>query len=218
MRFKGWRRLGKHGSLWTLTLALGTQAGQAQVVAPPHPASYRPQVRYVVGGSRLSRLEQFFAMTKSLKSHGFKKADGSDELAEDPAATVLPGTVSARGTLMAYWANRTCVRVLLMPAGYQIPDGDQPVKIQIELDSGRELHRQRLLADQAKVLLAAQGFREAVGYDNRGHTLLQGTIPAASLSRLLDDLRLQTGWLAPRLPLRRCPSRFIQRGRFDSSK
>ncbi len=204
MRFTGWRRLGKHGSLWTLTLALGTQAGQAQVVAPPRPANYNAQVRYVVGGSRLSRLEQFFAMTKWLEAHGFKKADGSEELAEDPAATILPGTVSAAAA-HGLLGEQHVRSVLLMPAGYQIPDGDQPVKIQIELDSGRELHRQRLLADQTKVLLATQGFREAVGYDNRGHTLLQGTIPAASLVRLLDDLRLQTGWLAPSPALEEMP-------------
>ena len=63
--------------------------------------------------------------------------------------------------------------------------------------AGLELHRQRLLSDQTKVLLGVQGFQESVGYDNRGHTRLLGTIPASSLPRLLDDLRVQTGWLAP---------------------
>ncbi|CAN5492145.1 hypothetical protein BH10PLA2_BH10PLA2_08190 [soil metagenome] len=196
MRSTGLRRLGIQGSLWTLTLTVGSQLGQAQVIAPPAPASYNAQVRYVVGGPRLSRLEQFFSMTKYLEAHGFKKADGSEELAEDPAATILPGTVSAvaaHGLL-----GEPHVRsVLLTPPGFQLPDGDQPVKIQIELDSGRELHRQRLLSDQAKVLLATQGFQDGVGYDNRGHTRLIGTIPASSLLRLLDDLRVQTGWLAP---------------------
>jgi hypothetical protein len=193
-----------HGSLWTLTLTVGSQLAQAQVVAPPAPASYNAQVRYVVGGPRLSRLEQFFAMTKYLEAHGFKKTDGSEELAEDPASTILPGTVTAAAAhgLLGEPHVRS---VLLTPPGFQLPEGDQPVKVQIELDSGRELHRQRLLADQAKVLLATQGFQDGVGYDNRGHTRLIGTIPASSLSRLLDDLRVQTGWLAPSPAIQEMP-------------
>jgi hypothetical protein len=143
-------------------------------------------------------------MTGFLESQGFKLAEGGHELAEDEAATRLQGTIpfaNARN-LLAEPHVRT---ILLAPAGYQISDGDQPVKIQIELYGGRELHRQRLLSDQTKVLLGVQGFQESVGYDNRGHTRLLGTIPASSLPRLLDDLRVQTGWLAPAPALEELP-------------
>jgi hypothetical protein len=196
MRFHGLCHLSIAGAISSLALTLGVQAGLAQVIAPPPPPSYNAEVRYQLAGPRVARLEQFFAMTKFLESQGFKKLDGSDELAEDPSATRLQGTVPSASALRLL-AEPHVRTVLLVPAAYQVPDGDQPVKIQIELQGGIELHRQRLLADQTKVLLATQGFREAIGYDNRGHTRLLGTIPAASLPRLLDDLRVQTGWLAP---------------------
>lgn len=204
MRSTGLRRLGRQSSVWAMALFLGSQCVQAQVVAPPAPPSYQAQIRYQVSGPRVSRLGQFISMSRFLESQGFKKADGTDELAEDPTATRLQGTVpfATARNLLAEPHVRT---VLLVPAGYQIPEGDQPVKIQIELQGGREAHRQRLLADQTKVVLAAQGFQEAVGYDNRGHTRLLGTIPASSLPRLLDDLRVQTGWLAPSPALQEMP-------------
>ena len=116
----------------------------------------------------------------------------------------LAGTVSPQPMPAAFSAiiMRT---LLLVPAGYQLPAEDQPVKIQIELAEGRERRWQRLLAEQTRVLLATQGFHEAVGYDNHGHTRLLGTIPAAALPRLLDDLRVQTGWLAPSPAVQQLP-------------
>ncbi len=204
MRSTGMHRLGRLSYLGFLALIFGSQAALAQVVAPPPPASYQAQVRYQINGTRLARLEKFFALTRYLESQGFKKADGADELAEDPNATILQGTVpyaSARKLL----AEPDVRALLLTPSGYQIPQGDEPVKIQIELDGGRDLTRERLLAAQTKVLLETQGFRETVGYDNRGHTRLLGYIPASALPRLLDDLRVQTGWLAPSPPLEEMP-------------
>jgi hypothetical protein len=204
MRSKRWRWLGRHGLSGTLALALGSQVAQAQVTAPPPPATYQAQVRYQIGGPRVARLEKFFDMTHFLESQGFKKMDGTDELAEDPNATRLQGSVPF-ATARKLLAEPSVRSILLAPAGYQIPDGDQPVKIQIDLATGREPARQRLLADQTKVFLAGLGFQEAVGYDNRGHTRLLGTVPASSLTRILDDLRVQSGWLAPAPSLEEMP-------------
>ncbi len=204
MRSTGMRRLGRLSYFGFLALLFGSQPALAQVVAPPPPTSYQVQVRYQINGTRLARLDKFFAMTRYLESQGFKKADGTDELAEDPNATILRGTVSYANArkLLAEPDVRT---LLLVPSGYKIPQGDEPVKIQIELDGGRGLARQRLLAAQTKVLLEDQGFREAVGYDNRGHTRLLGYVPASALPRLLDDLRVQTGWMVPSPPMEEMP-------------
>src|SRR6185312_14457428 len=63
--------------------------------------------------------------------------------------------------------------------------------------------RQRELAEQTLVLLRALGFREAVGYDNRGYddrpfSRIVGAIGRGKLETLLKDLRGQpTGWIAP---------------------
>ena len=54
-----------------------------------------------------------------------------------------------------------------------------------------DLLRQQVFADEVRRVLAKLDFVEAVGYDNRAHTRLLGTIPAGRLDALLDDLRLQ---------------------------
>src|SRR5262249_17299067 len=47
---------------------------------------------------------------------------------------------------------------------------------------------QRLLAEQTAAVLKELGFREAVGYDDRGHTRLVGMVPVDQLDALLGDL------------------------------
>src|SRR5205823_11171335 len=54
--------------------------------------------------------------------------------------------------------------------------------------------------------LEALGFRDNVGYDNRGLSRLLGTISANEVETLLKDLRGQpAGWLAPAVPLTELP-------------
>ncbi len=204
MQSSGLRRLVTRAFMLASALTLGSRLAPAQVIAPPPPTDYDAQIRYQISGSRLARLESFFAMKKYLESHGFKPAPESEEQAEDPFATRLQGTVSSANTHRLFGDSHVRT-LLLVPAGFKLPEGDQPVKIQIELEGGREQRWQRLLAQQTRVLLATQGFQEAVGYDNRGHTRLLGTIPAAALPRLLDDLRVQTGWLAPSPAVQQLP-------------
>src|SRR5262249_50328606 len=98
--------------------------------------------------------------------------------------------------------------VLLSPAGFKLPeDAQAPVKVHLELAGGLSLERQRVLADQLRPYLLELGFREAIGYDHRGHTRLVGTLPAERLGMLLQDLRWQSsGWLVPDVPVAQLPT------------
>ena len=80
------------------------------------------------------------------------------------------------------------------------------MKVQIDLASGIPLDRQRLFEEQSLAKLKDLGFKEKVGYDNRGHTRLLGTVPVEELETLLADLRAQPeGWLAPVTPTGELP-------------
>jgi len=51
------------------------------------------------------------------------------------------------------------------------------------------------------------GFREAVGYDHRGYTIVRGDIPYGNLFRLLKDLRREpSGWFLPDTPPEQLPA------------
>jgi hypothetical protein len=178
-------------------LALG---GPRLPAAPPAPKAYQVELRYSIPSSRDQHVEHFDAMVGYLKSVGFRPDAGLETDREDPTKNVLTGTVPAAN--VAKLLDQPSVRSLLLkPAGYKPPDADTQVKVRLELARGFPLERQRLLASQALTILEELGFREAVGYDNRGHTRLVGTIPAGQLSVLLKDLRgLPSGWFAPRVP------------------
>lgn len=170
----------------------------AQVVAPPPPASYDAEIRFRIRAARNERVRQYLLMTQILDSAGFKRIPGEDDEALNPDAERLRGTLSATG--LATVLKEPHVRtVLLIPTGYQIPNGaDARVTVQIQLVSGLTAQRQQLLHRQARDQLAKLGFVEKVGYDHRGSTRLFGTLPADQLPTLLTDLRwLPAGWLSP---------------------
>lgn len=199
-------RLSQIRSCWLFGLlaVFAGQTARGEVVAPPPPATYDVQIRYQAGGGRVHRLGQFFEMLKYLESQGFKKAADTEEKAEDLAGTLIEGSIPSANARKLLLQPR--IRALLLtPAGYKLPEGDQPVKVQIDLAGGLDLVMQRVLVDQLLKILGTVGFQEAVGYDNRGHTRLVGTLPAASLPRLLEDMRQQTGWLAPSPALAQMP-------------
>src|SRR5439155_1572166 len=78
--------------------------------------------------------------------------------------------------------------VLLMPKGAELPEKDKRVRVEISFDTNYLPATQRDLARQAAaVLTKSAGFVEAVGYDNRGHSRLVGSVPAESLDKLLDE-------------------------------
>jgi hypothetical protein len=190
MRFTSLRRPTNRCSIWVLAALVAAPAALAQVVAPPPPSTYQVFVRYQVSQVRVTRLGQFFAMLKFLESKGFKPAPDMSERAEDPRSVEIEGTVPAK-TARQLLDEGHVRALLLIPSGFKLPDADQPVKVQIELKAGLEPERQRILAAQALVFLEDQGFHDAIGYDNRGHTRLLGTINAGALPKLLDDLRVR---------------------------
>lgn len=191
-----------------LTLAFAITAAGAPPVSPPPPKEYDVQLRYHIFAARNQRIAQFFALTKKLESYGFKKEPAEDEHYEpqDPYETRMSGTIASANVRKLLQDSRVKA-LLLTPAGYELPkEAGKPVKVQLELANGLTLPRQRYLADQVRVKLAELGFREAIGYDHRGHTRLVGTVPVQELETLLADLRYKpSGWLVPDQPAARLP-------------
>jgi hypothetical protein len=171
------------------------------------PARYDVQLRYRINASRNQRIAQFLAMTHDLEALGFKKNAGEETEAEDPTETRMTGSIDVANARKLLYEPHVKA-LLLVPAGYALPqDAKTPVKVQLDLASGLAGDRQRALEDQTRARLASLGFREAIGYDNRGHTRLVGWIPRGELETLLGDLRWQSsGALAPAAPVATLPS------------
>ena len=180
--------------------------GLAQPPAPPPPKEYRVQVRYRIRAAGVGRIAQYRALTRYLESIGFQIDPEFEDAAQDPDQTRLKGTIASSNALKILMGPHVQA-ILFIPQAYELPaEGDQALKVQIKLQGGLPFDRQRLLADQVLGLLRLHGFQEAVGYDNRGHTRLVGTVPAGSLDLLLEDLRRQGfGWLVPGVPVSELP-------------
>jgi hypothetical protein len=160
-------------------------------------------IHYRIRAPRNNRLVQYFAMIRYFESIGFKKDPGPESEPEDADQIRMTGTIASTNARKLL-VDRHVKALLLIPAGYELPA--ERVKVQLELASIPDLSRQRLLASQVRAILERVGFREAVGYDNRGHTRLVGTLPAARLELLLQDLRWQgSGWLVPETPVAELP-------------
>ncbi len=196
-----------------LTSAAAAAAPTSEAAAPPPPAKYDVVVRYDIDAFRNQRVAQFRDMVDLLRRFGFAKGEGPEDEAENRAVNRMSGTIAsadARKLLL----ERHVRAVRLQPAGSDVPKGDATVRVQLELngiltpepgrflygldavrrmesEDGPALERQRLLADQARGVLAKLGFREAAGYDTRAFSRLVGTVPASKLDLLLDDLRTQ---------------------------
>jgi hypothetical protein len=189
-----------------ILFAAADSSSAAPPTAPAPPKEYKVHVRYRIHAQGNARLTQFFSMVRYLEQLGFQKDPGQENEPEDPEQTLLTGAMAAAG-VPKLLTERHVLALLLIPADYALPtEGDQLVKVQLQLKSGLPLERQRLLADQTRELLAGIGFQEAVGYDNRGHTRLVGLIARANLDQLLEDLRWQgNGWLTPAVPVALLP-------------
>jgi hypothetical protein len=185
----------------------------AEPVAPPPPDRYKVVVRYRIAAARNERVAQFRAMVRYLESLGFKKDPGPFGEEEDTSLTRITGTLATDATGKAsvkarrFLLDNRVKTVLLLPDGYELPgEADKPVRVQLDLVPGLPLDRQRLLAEQTRDRVKPFGFREAVGYYNRGHTRMVGTIPAGQLETLLTDIRWQpSGWLLPEQPFVELP-------------
>jgi hypothetical protein len=181
----------------------------ADYPSPPPPKEYQVEIRYQIYADLHQRIIQFQDLVRYLESVGFHKKPAEDPRAEmsDPRQTRMSGTI-ASGQVHQLLGDRRVKSLLIIPAGFKLPeDGSKPVKVQLELISGLGSGRQLLLADQVLEKLHLLGFREAIGYDHRGHTRLVGWIPVANLELLLQDLRWQPAdWLAPEVPFSAVPT------------
>src|SRR5262249_7560297 len=155
-----------------------------------------------IRAARNERIRQYDAMTLDLERAGFQR-----EPAEDPNEAADPNAERLKGTLPSSKVRAVLqephVRTLLLtPQGYKLPaHPEQRVPVQLELSSNLSPARQTALALQTKERLAALGFVEKVGYDNRKNVRILGTIPAGEVETLLKDLRdTPGGWLAPDTP------------------
>lgn len=179
-------------------------AGAAEPLRPPQPKEYLVQLRYRIQAGQVERLRQFYALVGFLEKQGFRKDDGSDTEAEDPGENRMTGSI-ASSRARSLLGDPRVKTLLLAPVGFQVA-AEGSVKVQIDLASGLPPERQLLLEEQSRAKLVELGFKEKVGYDNRGHTRLLGTVPAEELHSLLADLRSQPeGWLAPVSPLGALP-------------
>ena len=202
-----------------LLLVLGNETAQGQPARPPAPAKYRATLRYNMPSPRDQHVQHYDALVDYLKSLHFEFVPALDDLPEtdreDPTKNLLTGILPS-AELLKLLRYADIASVQLTPLEYKAPaNPGEPVWVRLELASGFGPERQRVLAEQSRLLLKDLGFREAVGYDEHGltgrpFTRLVGTVPASSLPLLFKDVRRQpAGWFAPRfapedlpLPLR----------------
>src|SRR5579883_464253 len=187
---------------------VGGGPAAAQVKYPPAPEQYHVGLRYRIRADRDERIRQFREMTEQLRRLGFREdpREDADLDALDPTAERLAGTIPAAnaGKILDDARIRT---VLLVPGGMTLPDDPaKPVQVRIDLRSGLDPVEQHQLHDQVVGLLTLMGFRENVGYDHRGYSLVRGTLPAGRVPVLLKDLRDQPGgWFLADIPRDRLP-------------
>ncbi len=184
----------------------GTRA-VAQAPRPAAPKEYDVELRYRIQAGRNDRLKQYFAFVKALEAAGFQKDQGPDDEPDNPTYNRMSGKI-ASNKVRELFRSPAVKSLLIYPAGYQLPeDGDTPVKVSLELSSGRAAEQQRLFADQVREQLKDLGFREILVYDHRGYSRLVGTLPASEVPSLFHDLRTQpSGWLVPARPAKELPA------------
>src|SRR4051812_24756643 len=113
-----------------LSLAAAPSAN-CQVASPPRPKAFDVRLRYQIFAGRNDRLAQFADLTRYLESVGFRKDPGPEAEAENPAETVMTGTVSAANARKLLGDTRV-KSLLLLPAGYKpAEENDKPVKVQL---------------------------------------------------------------------------------------
>jgi hypothetical protein len=201
-----------------LTLVITALAGPplaTEPAAPPPPARYDVTVRYLIDSVPNDRVPRFRAMYGFFKKQGLTRDEDKvpEDEEENRAYISLNGTIPS-AKVRTLLGERHVRALRLVPAGMALPAPETPVRVELELnagpliepgrhlystatvrqtemDGGTVLRQQRLLADEVRAVLEKLKFVEAVGYDNRAHTRLLGTIPAGQLSALLDDLRRQ---------------------------
>jgi hypothetical protein len=170
---------------------LGVAPIRAAVPAPPPPDVYEVEIRYLIDAYPKERVPRYRALMKHLKDIGFQRDDDSEEDLEafDRRLTRLRGTIPSEKAPPLF-GERSIQTVRLLPKGTKPLTGDEPVRVHLELASGLGRGRQPELTAQLRAVLANLGFREGVGYDERGGSRLVGSLPGKNVDALIDDIRL----------------------------
>ena len=194
----------------------GVRSASAQPAAPPPPAKYVCTFRYRLPMARNPHVAAFDRMIEDLQALKFEfdppLADRPESDREDTTKIYMKGLLPS-DQVRRLMAQPSVANIFLVPEGYKLPDDlAVPVRISIDLAGGLQSDEQKTLADQTRLILQLLGFREGVGYDDRGragrqHSRLVGQIPGKNLELLLKDLRLQpAGWFDSNLVFDKLPT------------
>jgi hypothetical protein len=202
----------QHTLLPLLALALAAAPAVAQPAPQPAAGEYEVRIRYQIEAFRNERVRQFFPMLSYLEGLGFRKDPGPEDEAENPQVNRMTGAIGSRAAALKLLGERHVRGILLVPRDAKMPEEKDPVRVDLILTGGptpdqlrllagldrgtpEELAaaagmvaRQRVLAEQTLAALKDLGFREGVGYDDRGHTRIVGMVSVGQLDALLGDL------------------------------
>jgi len=197
----------RESGLALAALAMLSGSIYGQTIHPAPPKEYDVQVRFRIRAPQPGWFDRFDELMAYLKGIGFTRDPRPEDEPEDFDADVLTGSISS-GNARKILVHSFVQSILLKPRGWKAPESpDARVKVDLSLATGLPSDRQRVFSEQALENLNKIGFREAVGYDHRGHTRLFGTINAGNLGKLLRDLRTEpAGWLVPMTPVNALPS------------
>src|SRR6516165_2275145 len=112
------------GSFVLASLAALVGSNSYSRPTPSAPKEYKVLVRYRIRAGVNQRLQQFGRMLEYFKSIGFKKDPGPDTEPEDPDQVLMSGTISSANARKLL-VDPHVRSLLLIPADYQLPSGDQ---------------------------------------------------------------------------------------------
>ena len=180
----------------------------AEVKYPPLPETVEVEFRYRIRAPRDERVRQFRLLEDHLEKVGFnrKRQPGDETDIIDPTAERMTGTIPSKN-VFALLDDPRIQTVVFRPPGFTPPDDPlQPVSLRIRIATGYLRADQQRLHRQVVERLGQMGFREAVGYDHHGYTLVRGDLPISHVFRLLKDLRQEpAGWFVPETPASELP-------------
>jgi len=192
-----------------LGLFVAVSFAPAQVKYPPLPEKVDVRLRYRIRADREERVRQFRTLEANLKRLGFdRKRQAEDDLdILDPTAERFEGSIPSKN-VFALLDDPRVKTVLFQPTDFKAPDDPtQPVSLRIRIATGYLSADQQRLHGQVVAQLIRLGFREAIGYDTAGYTLVRGDLPFTNLFRLLKDLRDEpAGWFAVDTPAAELPT------------
>jgi len=199
----------KFRSLAFILLLFTTTSVWGDSQQPPPPEKYDVQFRYRIRTNRDERIRQFREMEATLKKLDFvpEKRANADLDIFDPDAEILRGTIGSKEAFELIKVDNIKT-LLLLPVGTKLTDEPKKtVQVRLHISAGLSPKLQKIFHDQVASHLTLLGFQEAVAYDNKGFSIVRGTVPAGNLPSLLKDLRsVPSGWFLPLIPRDQIPS------------